>query len=57
MVEPKSSVIGDGGRAVISLMPDCDGTHVCIFESSQLEGLYGGGGTYCILLGLAAPGC
>ena len=38
-----SSVIGDGGRAVIPLVPDSDGTHVCIFESSQLEGLYGAG--------------
>ena len=33
-----SSAIGDGGQAAISLMPDVDGTHVCIFESSQLEG-------------------
>ena len=31
-----------GGRAVISLMPDVDGTHVRTFESSQLEGLYVG---------------
>jgi len=46
-----SSVIGDGGQAAISLMPDADGTgsgslldqmHVSIFESSQLEGLYVG---------------
>ena len=46
-----SSVIGDGGQASISLMPDADGTgsgslldqmHVSIFESSQLEGLYVG---------------
>ena len=34
-----SSAIGDGGQAAISLTPDVDGTHVCIFESSQLEGL------------------
>ena len=33
-----SSAIGDGGQAAISLTPDIDGTHVCIFESSQLEG-------------------
>ena len=33
-----SSAIGDGGQAAISLMHDVDGTHVCIFESSQLEG-------------------
>ena len=32
------SAIGDGGQAAISLMPDIDGTHICIFESSQLEG-------------------
>ena len=31
---------GDGGKATISLMPDVDGTHVHIFGSSQLEGLY-----------------
>ena len=35
-----SSAIGDGGQAAISLMPDADGTHVHIVESSQLEGLY-----------------
>ena len=34
-----SSAIGDGGQAAISLMPDTDGTHLEIFESSQLEGL------------------
>ena len=33
-----SSAIGDGGQAAISLMPDIDGMHVCIFESSQFEG-------------------
>ena len=32
------SAIGDGGQAAISLAPDVDGTHVSIFESSQLEG-------------------
>ena len=37
-----SSALGDGGRAAISLMPDVDGTHVRIFESSQLEGSYVG---------------
>ena len=31
---------GDGGQAPISLTPDTDGTHVCIFESWQLEGSY-----------------
>ena len=30
--------IGDRGQAAISLTPDVDGTHVRIFESSQLEG-------------------
>ena len=36
-----SSAIGDdGGQAAVSLMPDVDGTHVHIFESSQLEGSY-----------------
>ena len=35
-----SPAIGDGGQAAISLTPAVDGTHVCIFESSQLEGLY-----------------
>ena len=37
-----SSAIGDGGQAAISLMPDVDGLHVCIFEISQLEGSYVG---------------
>ena len=32
-----SSAIGDRGRKAVSLMPDIDGTHVCIFGSSQLE--------------------
>ena len=26
----------------MSLMPDTDGTHVCIFEGLQFEGLYVG---------------
>ena len=30
------SATRDGGQAAISLMPDADGTHVHIFESSQL---------------------
>ena len=33
-----SSAIGAGRQAAISLTPDIDGMHVCIFESSQLEG-------------------
>ena len=37
-----SSAVGDGGQAAVSLMPDINGTHVRIFESSQLEGLYVG---------------
>ena len=37
------SAKGDRGQAVISLMPDIDGMHVCIFESLQLEGSYVGG--------------
>ena len=41
-----SSGIGDGGQAAISLMPDFDGTHICIFESSELGGSYVG--TSCI---------
>ena len=32
------AAMGDGGQAAISLTPDFDGTHVCIFERSQLEG-------------------
>ena len=35
-----SSAVGGGGQASVSLTPDIDGTHVCIFESSQ--GLYVG---------------
>ena len=38
----ESSSVGDGEQAAISLMPDIDGTHVGIFESSQLEGSYVG---------------
>ena len=36
------SAIGDGGQAAVSLTPDIDGTHICIFERSQLEGSYVG---------------
>ena len=32
-----SSAIGDRGQAAMPLMPDADGMHVHIFESSQLE--------------------
>ena len=35
-----SSAIGDREQATISLMPEVDGTHFCIFQSSQLEGLH-----------------
>ena len=38
----RSSAIGDGGQTAISLTPDVDETHICIFESSQLEGSYVG---------------
>ena len=31
-----------GGQAAISLLPDVDGTHTCIFASSQLQGSYVG---------------
>ena len=37
-----SSAIGDGGQASVSFMHDIDGRHICIFESSQLEGSYVG---------------
>ena len=36
------SAIGDGGQAAVSFMHDIDGTHICIFESLQLEGSYVG---------------
>ena len=42
-----SPAIGDRGQAAISLTPDVDGTHVRIFESSQLEGPYVGDLRYC----------
>ena len=49
MVELKgSSAIGDRGQAAISLMLDADGTHIPIFESRQLEGLYVGDLLYCL---------
>ena len=38
----RSSAIGDGGQAARSFMPEVDGKHVHIFESSQLEGSYVG---------------
>ena len=31
------STVGDGEQAATSLMPDTDGTHIHIFESSKLE--------------------
>ena len=37
-----SSVRGDGEQAAITLMPDINGTHVHIIESSQLEYSYVG---------------
>ena len=39
------SAIGNRGQAAVSLMPDVDGTHVCILQSQQFECLYQG--TYC----------
>lgn len=37
-----SSARGDGGRDAISLMPNLDGMHIPIFESSHLEDSYVG---------------
>ena len=37
-----SSAVGDGGQAAVSLRLDTDGMHMCIFESSKLEGSYVG---------------
>ena len=37
-----SSAIEDEGQTAVSLMPYDDGTQICIFESSQLEGSYVG---------------
>ena len=36
------SAIGAGGQAAVSLTSDADVTHICIFESSYLEGSYVG---------------
>ena len=36
------SRIGDRGQAAVSLTPDVDETHIRIFESSKLAGLYVG---------------
>ena len=33
----ETSAIGDRGQAAASLVPDVNGIHICIFESSQLE--------------------
>ena len=41
-----SSAMGDRGQVAASLTPDADGTHIHIFESSQLEGSYIG--HYCM---------
>ena len=38
-----SSAVGDRMQVTVSLMPDIDGKHVFIFESSQLEGSHVGG--------------
>ena len=35
-----SSIRGDRGQAAVSLMPDISAMHICLFESSQLEGFY-----------------
>ena len=48
------SAIGDGGQAAIVLMPDTDGTHVHIFESSQLEDSYVGDLLYSSRLALGS---
>ena len=45
----RSSAIGDGRQAAISLTPGADGTHVRIFESLQLEGPYVGALLYIFL--------
>ena len=37
-----SSATGNGGQAAMSLTSDAGGTHVHVFKSSQLEGLYVG---------------
>ena len=50
-----SSAIGDVGQAAISLTPDLDGTHVHIFESSQLEGSYVGDLLYWPAASLVGP--
>ena len=42
----ESSAVGDGGQAAISCMPDVDGMHVRISESSLLEDSCVGGLLY-----------
>ena len=42
----RSSAIGDGEQATISLTPEVDGTQIHIFESLQLECSYIGGLLY-----------
>ena len=44
------SAIADGGRPAVALTPDADGSHVRIFETSQLEGLYVGDLLYFFFL-------
>ena len=49
-----SSAIGDGvgGLAAISLRPDVDEIHICIYERSPLEGSYLGD-LQCVILSQA----
>lgn len=54
-----SSALGAGAggqRAVISLIPDVDATHMCIFGSSQLEGYYCRGHTISAVTNLNIRG-
>ena len=55
------SAIGDRGQAAISLTPDVDGTHICIFESSQLESSCVGDlivmESYCLSVNFFLCGC
>ena len=44
------SAIEDRGQAAISLTPDVDGTHIWIFENSQLEGSYVGDLLYNVFI-------
>jgi len=46
-----SPAVEDRGQAAVPCMPDTDGMYICIFETPQLGGLYGGHLLYIVMEG------